>query len=573
MKPVNRKYLPIYALIISAALFAGCASGPQAIKDARGVIKQASENLHSAKSVSTKIVVGMETMGVKIVILDCVNTSSGNLTYSVGEVMDGNKGLMKTRFEGYLDGNNAVLLDPASQEWARPLPGQSEMTSFFRIAPETLTAILDLNQDFSFSPEEKIQDVAYQVIEVPVKAEVLNKALGKMQNMGGSFDKISVKMWVEKNTCLLYKVILSLEATMKRGGPGRAEAEGIGMKVKMEMNYSDYNKGAPIVIPPEAKKLLEAPAGADNPPVRFSAGYKPDAAQAGAISKTAAALASLKIPDLYNKYVDLGTVEVLDYDALLERLKDIRVIYVAESHTNPAHHKIQDDILRGIARKNPKAILAMEFLYRSKQPVCDDYIAGKITEPEFDAAVREGFSNDWYEKYYIGLVRYAKTNGLKLLGLNVEKAIKSKLADEGWDKLTPGEQKLIARDIDTSNKAHREFVMKSFEPMKKMARAFDEDRMYLLQCIWDETFGEAIANCLKSANDQACQIVVVAGSGHIKYKFNIPERSYKRYPASYKTLIPVGVDENTAGKEATLREALSSGVGDFIYFAPPVDGE
>ena len=294
------------------------------------------------------------------------------------------------------------------------------------------------------------------------------------------------------------------------------------------------------------------------------------AARQEAISKTTAALMSLKLPDLYNKYVDLATMEIMDYDTMLSKLKNIQVIYVAESHTNEAHHNLQLNILKGLYQKNPKTVMAMEFLYRSKQESIDNYTIGKITEEEFDKKNTFGFG-EWYH-YYLSMIRYAHDNKIKLIGINVEKDIKRKMALEGWDKLTPEEQKVIAKDVDTSNEKHREFVMKQFDGMMNNPQTRDMmkgpmlDRMYLMQCMWDETFAEAIANYLKAANDPAAQVVVVAGSGHIEYKFNIPNRSYKRFPATFKTLVPFEVDENTP--VAYFKEELSSGAGDFGYFSP-----
>ena len=296
------------------------------------------------------------------------------------------------------------------------------------------------------------------------------------------------------------------------------------------------------------------------------------AARKEAISKTTAALMSLKISDLYGKYVDLNTLEIMDYNTMLGKLKNIQVVYVAEAHTNQAHHDLQLNILKSLYKKNPKAVMAMEFLYRSKQASIDSYISDETSEEEFDQTNTFGFG-EWYH-YYLAMIRYAHTNKIKLIGMNVEKTIKSKMAMQGWDKLTPEEQKVIAKDIDTSNPKHKEFVMRQFSGMMNNPRTKDMmkgpmlDRMYLMQCMWDETFAEAIANYLKAANDPAAQVVVVAGSGHIEYKFNIPNRSYKRFPAPFKTLVPFEIDENTRNKEASIKEELSAGAGDILYFSP-----
>jgi len=286
------------------------------------------------------------------------------------------------------------------------------------------------------------------------------------------------------------------------------------------------------------------------------------------LTNTAQALAKMPPAELYEKYVDLGTLEIIDYNALINRLKGVQVIYVAEEHTNKAHHALQMDILTSLSQKNPKTALAMEFLYRSKQTLSDYYTAGNFSDEVFNKATLASFTPEWYPMYS-PLIRFAKANKLKLLALNVEKEIKSKMLQVGWDKLTPEEQKLIAKDIDTSNKAHKKFVMAQFQGMVASGRVPPTmlDRLYILQCMWDETFGEAIANYLKKKNDKDVQVVVVLGAGHVNYKFNAPDRSFKRYPAPFRTIVPFGVND-TKGMENDFRELLSSKIGDIVYFAP-----
>lgn len=278
-------------------------------------------------------------------------------------------------------------------------------------------------------------------------------------------------------------------------------------------------------------------------------------------------LQKMDYPELYTKYLDLSTKEVIDFDTMISRLKGIQVVYVAESHTSTAHHKLQLDILKRLYQDNPKTALAMEFLYRSNQQVIDDYMNGKISAQEFDGTAKGGFGV-WYNKYYIDIIRFAAANHIKAVGMNVEKQIKAKLADQGWDKLTPEEKKLIAKDIDTSNEDHRKFVMKQFQGMMNAMGSNKNDnwwdRMYLMQCMWDETFGESIANYLKSVNDKDVQVMVIAGSGHINYKFNTPDRSYKRYQVPFKTIVP---KETNKFNPVDFSDLMFSTVGDFIYFS------
>ncbi|MFA5795107.1 MAG: ChaN family lipoprotein [Candidatus Brocadiia bacterium] len=283
-------------------------------------------------------------------------------------------------------------------------------------------------------------------------------------------------------------------------------------------------------------------------------------------------LQKMSYPELYTKYLDLKTKEVIDFETMISRLKGIQAVYVAESHTTVAHHDLQLKVLKRMRELNPKTALAMEFLYRSKQQITDDYMNGKISDEEFDTKSVDGFGV--YYKYYIDMLRYAKVNNIKTVGLNVEKPLKQKMANMGWDKLTPEEQKLIAKDIDTSNEDHRKFVMDKFKGMMNAMGPIKNnsmlDRFYLMQCIWDETFSETIANHLKAANDKDAQVMIVLGSGHVDYKFNTPDRAYKRYQVPFRTIVPV---ETNKFNLVDYSELLFSTIGDFAYFSDMPKGE
>lgn len=274
-------------------------------------------------------------------------------------------------------------------------------------------------------------------------------------------------------------------------------------------------------------------------------------------------LQQIPLEQLYEKYLDLQTKELIDFPTLVKRLKNNQVIYVGETHDNKKHHQFQLQLLKALYQNKSIDTLAMEFLYRSQQEKLNDYAGGETTDGQLRDLVYAGFGDIY--PLYEPMIRFAREKQLNLVGLNVEKEIKAKMVDEGWDKLTDAEKKLIARDIDTSNEEHRKYVMQQFGGMVQSGRVPKArlDRLYILQCIWDETFGETIANCLKV--NSSGKILVIAGSGHINYKFNIPERANKRYKANYKTIIPIEI--NNLG-DLNPDELINSGIADFIYFSP-----
>ncbi|MEW6026846.1 MAG: DUF6612 family protein [Planctomycetota bacterium] len=294
-----KHYLPLCALVASAVLFTGCKSGTAPIAapapapvtkeapktpaptDAQGILKQASENSLNAKSVSSEMQMDVEMLGMKLSFVFDIS-KSGDITYSNGEVMG-------MRFETYSDGKNVVMLDPMTGKWTRLPPDQREMMmSLEQIQRKVYGEHI---QDAVFAGEEKILDIPCYLIGASVKAEAFNEILSKqnnpmLQGMDIKFSNASLKMWVEKGTFFVSRAALNMEATLSGDIPGmpgadiedeeeptdpkappgkpeehrsdrESEPKTARIKYEIEVTNSDYNKVAPIVLPPEVKALLE----------------------------------------------------------------------------------------------------------------------------------------------------------------------------------------------------------------------------------------------------------------------------------------------------------------------------
>lgn len=259
--------------------------------DAQGLLKQAAENSLSAKSVSSEILMDIEMMGMKMNLTFDIDKCD-NFTYTGGEFMG-------MRFEAYSDGKNMVMMEPMTKRWTRVPPEQKDMMMSLEQVQRKIYG--EHLQNAVFAGEEKIQDEACRIIEATVKPDVFNDLLANQNNpmMAGldvKFDKTSLKIWVGKDTGLICKSILNMEATMTGdipGMPGEKEGENdiededaidpklpttnpeepkpekpktTRIKYEIEINNSDYNKVAPIVIPPEVKSLMELPVEPLPPP-------------------------------------------------------------------------------------------------------------------------------------------------------------------------------------------------------------------------------------------------------------------------------------------------------------------
>jgi uncharacterized iron-regulated protein len=113
------------------------------------------------------------------------------------------------------------------------------------------------------------------------------------------------------------------------------------------------------------------------------------------------------------------------------------------------------------------------------------------------------------------------------------------------------DRQYLPKEIDTSNTEYRNYVERVFNQHRFQGNVRFDD-FFMAQCVWDEIMAESIA-----ANLGANKIVVLAGNGHIRYKYGIPARTFRRTKASFRTLCPV-----SAGNEIEL------GVADYIWVTP-----
>jgi len=328
MKLNSRNYFKHIGLaVILSVLFAGCKSAgptpptstdkktPQPKEatqpvlpktmpaDAKEAIKQAVENIFSAKSLSSEMVINIEMMGMKMASNFDV-TKYDNLNHTTGEFMG-------MRRETYSDGKNTVIKESMNNKWKLIPTSQKDLAS----SKDLMTSLEKMSRklyqnsvnEAKFAGDEKIDNINCAVIEASIKPEglqemVANQGVPIPQEMGVSFNKITLKMWIDKKNCLAYKSVLSIETTISGEVPGlpHGDTEDSGDKkdieeeedtttpsdshaegqpsegdanhnmdmtktnYKIEMNYFDYNKVEPMVLPDEVKKILDTAATTPN---------------------------------------------------------------------------------------------------------------------------------------------------------------------------------------------------------------------------------------------------------------------------------------------------------------------
>lgn len=227
-----------------------------------------------------------------------------------------------------------------------------------------------------------------------------------------------------------------------------------------------------------------------------------------------------------------GSGEPVSFEDLIEDLSSCRITYVGEKHTSAAHHKIQLKIIQAVYSKNPDMAVGMEMFDHTYQEVLDLWSAGKLDEAAFLRKVH--WYANWRYDYalYRDILDFIKEHQIRLVALNIPGDITKKIRVGGIENLRDEEKKHLPKNIDLSYVAHRDYVQKVFEGHQHHFKGnVDFEDFYAAQAVWEDIMAEMIADNLADS-----VMVVLAGNGHIQFKYGIPDRAFKQTGVSFRTV-------------------------------------
>lgn len=138
-----------------------------------------------------------------------------------------------------------------------------------------------------------------------------------------------------------------------------------------------------------------------------------------------------------------------------------------------------------------------------------------------------------------------------MVALNIPSYITSRIRVGGIENLSDEDRSYLPKEIDTQNAAHRDYVEKAFNQHQFNGNVRFDD-FYMAQCVWDEVMAESVA-----ANLGTKKIVVLAGNGHIQYKYGIPDRAFRRTGIAFRTIY-----------QASVGDEIELSVADYIWVTP-----
>jgi uncharacterized iron-regulated protein len=221
----------------------------------------------------------------------------------------------------------------------------------------------------------------------------------------------------------------------------------------------------------------------------------------------------------------------VSFARMLDGLREARIVYLGEVHTDARHHDFQLRVIRALRERGAGLAVGLEMFDRSYQPVLDRWSAGGLDEESF--LRRTHWYANWRFDYglYRPILDFLKEQGIRIVALNLPFHIPPKIRTGGLEHLAAGEKAYLPLALDTEQAAHREQARRAFDRHDFRGRTRFED-FYLAQCVWEEVMAESAA-----AHLSADVMVVLAGNGHIQYRHGIPERAFRRNGLPYRTVV------------------------------------
>ncbi|HLO26303.1 MAG TPA: ChaN family lipoprotein [Geobacteraceae bacterium] len=239
----------------------------------------------------------------------------------------------------------------------------------------------------------------------------------------------------------------------------------------------------------------------------------------------------LTSPPKVGEIVHLPTGTLVTPAQMLAVAGDARIVYLGETHDNPASHRLELEVLQGLAGLHPgRQALGMEMFVRSQQPALDRWVAGELDEKAFIKESR------WYENwqmdfaYYRDLLKFARDRRIPVIALNAEKSLVAAVRTKSPDQLSATEKAQLP-ELDLTDPYQRGLVAAIFG--EHSHGGLQIDGFVRAQTVWDETMAESAARYLASPAGRDKHLLVVAGGNHVSNGFGIPRRVFRRLPASY----------------------------------------
>jgi uncharacterized iron-regulated protein len=199
----------------------------------------------------------------------------------------------------------------------------------------------------------------------------------------------------------------------------------------------------------------------------------------------------------------------IDLRRMMDETRRSRVIFVGETHTRMADHRLELRVIKALYRQGRPLAIALEMFTADHQPQLDAWVAGRLGPDRFIRLYYGDWQMPW--PYYRAILTYARDRQIPLVGLNVPQEIPAKVAREGFAALTPAERGKIPPGITcTVDAAYREFIRRAYREHDQGEGVFAN--FCEAQMLWNKAMAWHLADYLQRFPHRT--VVVLTGTGH-----------------------------------------------------------
>ena len=223
--------------------------------------------------------------------------------------------------------------------------------------------------------------------------------------------------------------------------------------------------------------------------------------------------------------------KILSLSELTKDLIESRLVFVGEIHTFKRHHHMQLQTIRALKEAGAPVAIGLEMFRRDNQTNLDRWVAGELSEREFQKIYYKNWNYPW--PLYRDIFLYARKYKIPMVGLNVPPEVTRQVAREGFASLSPkqrGDLPMVTCRVDPEYMA---FVRRSLGMHGHGGMEFT--KFCEAQLVWDTAMAWSLLRYLEK-NPKAI-VVVVAGSGH-SWKLGIPAQIQSRSTVPFRVILP-----------------------------------
>ena len=193
------------------------------------------------------------------------------------------------------------------------------------------------------------------------------------------------------------------------------------------------------------------------------------------------------------------------------------IVYVGEFHDNAAHHAAQLAVIQSLDKRKRPIAVGLEMFQHIEQSILDAWVAKALSEEEMRRAFARNWSQDWH--LYRDIFLYCRDRSIPMVGLNVPRSITRKVAQNGFECLTPEEIGKLPPIVCRVDREYEEFLRRVLgsHGSESGFRRFCE-----AQLVWDTAMAIYALEYLKAHPERT--VVVLCGMIHA-WKKAAPEQA------------------------------------------------